>query len=104
MNKHTEEVLAAIAAGELTREQAAIELECSPRHVNRLMIAAGVRRPPGVSRAAPAVAPAPKVVRQALILKWASLVEQQMLTVVSAATKAGCSERTIYRYLRKPPF
>jgi len=94
-------VLKMIAAGALSRADAAAELGCSPRHVNRLMADAGVARPPGVTRAARAAARESNLARQGRILRAALQVSVDGLNVATAAARAGCSERTIYRYRRK---
>ena len=94
-------VLRLISKGTLSRADAAIELGCSVRHVNRLMAAAGVRRPRGAAREAREAARLRKESRQWGITVWAAKAKAGLMDVSAAAARAGCSERTIYRHMRQ---
>jgi hypothetical protein len=98
MTAHTRQALEAIADGTFTRAMAAVELECSERHVNRLMAEAGVHRPPGLTRQVRKDAKLAAATRREVRHYHAVLVDVGALDVATAALRAACSERTIYRY------
>lgn len=87
-------VLRRIAAGELSRQQAALELECSERQVNRLMRRYGVERPAGPVPAAREAAAARRATKQ----KKIEAALARSLPPVKAADVAQVSVRTIYRW------
>lgn len=90
-----EAILDKIASGEISRSAAAIKLEISNRHVNRLMRTRGVKRPPSPTHARAAEAEIRRQVKQAA----AYAVFNGEMDVEAAAKYADCSERTIYRLL-----
>lgn len=90
-------ILEKIAAGKLRRDDAAAKLGISERHVNRLMKAHNVARPPSPAHARAEEAEVRRQVRQAAALA----VHNREMTIESAAKAAGCSERTLYRLLER---
>jgi len=90
-------ILEKIAAGALRRSDAAERLGVSERHLNRLMKAHAVTRPPSPAHARAEDAEIRRQVRQAAALA----VHNKEMTIESAAEAAGCSERTLYRLLER---
>lgn len=89
-----EKVLKSIAAREISRRDAAVELECSERQVNRLMRRYSVTRP---------ASPIPDMKEAARERRRAQkkLIEKaiaQNLPPEKIADLAGVSLRTVYRY------
>lgn len=91
-------VMSAIADAKITRKQAAKRLGgISERHVNRLMKEHKVRRPPGKSRERAAEAQK----RREWKVRAARAVIAKEYGVESAASAAGCSVRTMYRWIAR---
>lgn len=91
-------VMRAIAAGEMSRWEAARKLGgISERHVNRLMNLHGVKRPPGETRGRRLIA---QMRREAKVRAARAAVAGEA-TLGQAANAAGCSERTLYRWIQR---
>lgn len=88
-------ILEKIAAGKIKRPAAAAELGVSERHLNRLMKAFNVRRPPSPVHERAETAEVRRQVKQAA----AYAVFNGEMAIEAAAQAADCSERTIYRLL-----
>lgn len=98
-------VMRAVSTGEMSRAEAAEELECSGRHVNRMMKTYGVVKPQGrtvVNRIEGKARRAARETLQEMVQVEARKVADRKQTV-SAAIRAlkpwRVSERTIYRYI-----
>ena len=92
-------VLRAISKNEMTRDDAAAELEVSARQVNRLMQRYDVKRPPGATHKARAAAAKRKETRLRVQECTLAAIAAGALTVEEAVKAAKVSERTIYRWL-----
>jgi transposase len=90
-------VLRAIAAGEISRTDAAERLGVSERTVNRKMKEAEVERPPSPAHAARAAAASRRAERK----ENAAGVRDGELTPEQAAENADVHVRTIYRWLNR---
>jgi DNA-binding NtrC family response regulator len=90
-------VLDNIGQGKVSRSDAAEKLDISERHLNRLMKAHAVTRPPSPAHARAEDVEIRRQVRQAAALA----VHNREMTIESAAEAAGCSERTLYRLLER---
>jgi transposase len=91
----------AIAANKLTRREAARRLGISERHVNRLMRAKDVRRPRGEARERREEARAAAEERRSMRLDNAARAAAGRQSLAEAAVNAGCSQRTIYRWVAR---
>lgn len=81
----------------LTRERAAALLHCSERQINRKLEERKLERKEGRRAAKDREARERREVRD----HAAELAAAGKISVEQAALRAGCSERTIYRYLEK---
>lgn len=98
MNKRAlDRVLRAIAGGKISRAAAAAALEVGERHVNRLMAAAGVSRPRSQAHDRRLTAQMRREARE----RAARAVLGKVQTVEFAALTAGCSPRTVRRWMAK---
>lgn len=97
MTKHLAATMRAIAEGKLSRAGAAARLRVSERHVNRLMRAQGVTRPAGKAHERRVTAQARREAKE----RAARAVAQGVHSVENAALQAGCSTRTMYRWVQK---
>lgn len=89
-----------IAAGTVTRKAAAKRLgRISERQVNRLMKAHGVRRPPSKTREARDLSREQADERRRKRQFSAESVVVGLRTLEEAASNAGCSPRTMYRWV-----
>jgi hypothetical protein len=86
-----------IAAGSITRADAAARLRVSERHVNRLMRAHGVSRPAGKAHERRVTAQAHREAKE----RAARGALQGVHSLENAAMQAGCSLRTMYRWVKK---
>jgi predicted transcriptional regulator YheO len=91
------EVLRDIRDGKITRKTAAALLGFSERHVNRLMKAQGVARPPGKRSVRDTAAKQ----RKQLLKGLAEQVLQEQRSIEQAAQLGDCSTRTMYRWVKK---
>lgn len=91
------QILERIANGKISRGAAAKLLEVSERHVNRLMKAAGVTRPPSAVHARRAAAQE----RRERIAKLAVGVQMGAITLDRAAARARLTPRSMYRWVAK---
>lgn len=96
-SEHLTHLLDLIAKGRIQTKEAAARLGVSERTLNRTMKARGIARPPSIKRRQRAKA-AENRARRA---DNAQLVVERKVKVAVAAKRAGCSERTIYRYKKK---
>lgn len=94
-------VLEKIAKGTISRKLAADRLEVSERHVNRLMKASGVRRPPSAQRQSRNEARLTAQARREMRARAAKAHVARQCSIEQAALQAGCSIRTIYRWVEK---
>lgn len=94
------QVMRRIAQDAITRAAAAKRLGVSERHVNRLMRRNGVKRParPKSSRHGERVT---AQARRAAKERAARAALAGQCTVENAAMQAGCSPRTMYRWVKK---
>jgi transposase len=90
-------ILKQVAAGTITRTDAAKALDISERQLNRIMRRHNVTRPPSKVHAAREAAGLRKQIRLAAAI---AVVNNEM-TIEQAAAESDCSERTIYRYMDK---
>jgi DNA-binding CsgD family transcriptional regulator len=98
MNRRTlDSVLRRIGEGALSRGEAAAALGVSERTVNRLMVEHSVSRPPSPVHEQRQRAEE----RRQLRLTAAGAVVGGVLTPEQAAKGAQCSERTIYRWIKR---
>lgn len=88
-------LLQLIQNGEISTIAAAAKLEVSTRTFNRLMLEAKVTRPEGARALQDKSAAASKAAKQ----EAAQHVLNGTYTVAKAAKLAGCSERTVTRYM-----
>jgi AraC-like DNA-binding protein len=94
-------VLEKIAKGKISRKLASDRLEISERHVNRLMKAHGIRRPPSAHRQSRHDARLTAQARRETRARAAKAHLAKQCSVEQAALQAGCSIRTIYRWAEK---
>jgi AraC-like DNA-binding protein len=81
----------------LSRGEVAQMLGVTERQVNRYMKDHGFERQPSPSALDRELAAKHRLARQTA----AEMVLEGKLTITDAARRAGCSERTIYRYLKR---
>lgn len=96
-----ESVMRKIAAGTLTRKQAAVELDLSERQVNRLMLARGVARPASAAQLARKLASEEAASRRELLREAVKNYLAGRISLKLAAEHAERSERTIYRQAQR---
>ena len=90
-------VLWRISKGEIASQEAAEELEITVRHLNRLMLANGVKRPAGKRKQEMALT----VLRRAARLGATQAFVGGIVTKERAAEVAGVSIRTIERLAQR---
>lgn len=81
----------------ITRAEVAKRLGVTERQVTRYMRELGLARDPSASFIERQTAAKHKLVR----ITAARLVAEGKLSIADAARRAGCSQRTIYRYLKR---
>jgi hypothetical protein len=85
----------------MSRAGAAARLQVSERHVNRLMRKHGVARPASMTANERAQSALAVAVRRQIRWRNAERVAEGAISLELAAAKAGCSPRTMYRWLAK---
>jgi transposase-like protein len=94
-------VMRRIAKGKTSRRAAARALKVGVRQVNRLMLAHGVQRPMSAAAEERDLAHAEAEERRSMRRDNAQVVIDGNQDVADAAINAGCSERTIMRWVKK---
>ncbi len=91
------EILTRYANREISRARAGALLKCSERQINRKMDEHELERVESARRTRAELTAAVRTIRE----NAARLVVSEGITPKQAAKRAGCSPRTIYRYVRK---